>query len=456
MHSHVLLGAQTSRTPSTPDSEPATGPAIYFPYSRGVIRGLGEHAFSAAKACTQSCGRGGGRVTAVVTRLAAVYCGGWDAGVVNPLTPAAARARDAAGEPYTVVLLLDGRPHAVMDLSWSDGYCCISRFDVAERTRSRHLLRGTAEGGLFLREARTWDGPADAGKHEYPHVAARTTTTYSLSGTRTDVAEPHGDRGAREDSTSTQRAPRLPIPAFGQWHELLRLAGDGSVEIVDAIQHQLPVRLESRPPWRPPRPLQPERIQEIFVPGTIVEIQDKRLQLSVHRAGELRLPSGRVIAADPSSLEFDAEPFTVVVAPGTYPVSISLATFLDDARHSRVCATRLDVSDRPTVRWELALRDGQEPLDLGDREFFGFGVDAGMACLLDADAIERMKDVWLTLDGLVEPRYRTIDAGAMVVWSSGWGDGTYPTWIGCDAAGSVTYLITDMLLFPTDTDENDD
>lgn len=375
--------------------------------------------------------------------------------MVNPLTPAAARARDAAGEPYTVVLLLDGRLHAVMDMSWSDGYCRISRFDVAERTRSRLLIRGTAEGDLFLREARTWDGPADAGKYEYPHVAARTTTTYSLSGTRTDITEPHGDRGARQDSASTQPAPRLPIPAFGQWHELLCLAGDGSVEIADAIQHQLPVRRDSHSPWRPPRPLLPERIEELFVPGTVVEVQDKQLALSVHRAGELHLSSGRLIAADPSSLEFDAEPFTVTVAPGTYPVSISLATFLDDPRHSRVCAARLDVGDRPAVRWELALRAGQEPLDLGCREFFGFGVDAGMACFLDADAVERMKDVWPTLDGLVEPRYRTIDAGSMVVWSSGWGDGTYPTWIGYDAAGRVTCLVADMLLLPTDTDEND-
>jgi hypothetical protein len=57
----------------------------------------------------------------VVIKLEAVYCDGWDAGVVNPVTPAAARARDAEGDPYTVVLLLDGRLHAVLDLSWRTG-----------------------------------------------------------------------------------------------------------------------------------------------------------------------------------------------------------------------------------------------------------------------------------------------------------------------------------------------
>ncbi|MGC4861042.1 DUF4241 domain-containing protein [Micromonospora sp. NRRL B-16802] len=389
-------------------------------------------------------------------RLEAVYCDGWDAGVVNPLTSVTAKARDAVGEPYTVLLLLNGQLCAVMDLSWSDGYCRITRFDPADRQLSRHLLRGTDEGDLFLREARTWDGPADAGKYEYPHVAARTTTTYSTSGMRTDIVEPRGDLGARQESTSEQRPPRLPIPAFGQWNELLRLAGEASAEIVDAVQHELPVRVETRAPWRPPRPLRPDGIAELFVSGAIVDIHDKRLHLSVHQAGELRLTSGRLVAADPSSLEFDAEPFTVSVPAGAYPVSISLATFLDDPGHSRVCAARLDVNDRPTVRWELALRDGQEPIDLGHREFFGFGVDAGMACFVDADARERMKDVWLTLDGLIDPRHRTIDSGAMVVWSSGWGDGAYPTWIGYDATESVTCFVADMLLFPTDNDEDDD
>ncbi|MEU4221208.1 DUF4241 domain-containing protein [Actinoplanes sp. NPDC026623] len=115
------------------------------------------------------------------------------------------------------------------------------------------------------------------------------------------------------------------------------------------------------------------------------------------------LSSGRVIAADPSSLELDAEPVTVTVPPGTYPVSISLATFTDDSGHSRVCAARLDVGDQPPVRWELALRDGQNTIDLGFGEFFGLGVDAGVACFVDADASDRLKDFWRTFDGLVEP-----------------------------------------------------
>ncbi|MET7398051.1 DUF4241 domain-containing protein [Dactylosporangium sp. NPDC005572] len=392
----------------------------------------------------------------MVPTFEAVYCDGWDGGVVNPLTPSIAQARDAAGEPYTVVLLIDGRRHAVLDLSWVDGYCCVSRFDAAGRQVSRHVLRGAADGDLFLRQAAAWDGPPDVGEHEYPHVAARTSTTYRLSGERTDVIEPRGDLGRRHESRSVQPPPRLPLPGFGRWQDLLGLAGDGPAAIVDAIRHPLPVRTATRPPWRPPRPLQPDGIEVLFTPGAQVECSGRKLRLSVHAPGHLHLPSGRPVAADPSSLDLGAKPFSVTVPPGSYPVSVSLATFVDDPHHSRVTAARLDVCDRPAMRWELALRDGQEPLDLGHREFFGFGVDAGMACFVDADSIDRMKDVWRRLDGLVKPRYRTVGSGDMVAWSSGWGDGVYPTWIGYDATGAPTCFVADMLLFSTDEDEHED
>jgi hypothetical protein len=33
----------------------------------------------------------------------------------------------------------------------------------------------------------------------------------------------------------------------------------------------------------------------------------------------------------------------------------------------------------------------------------------------------------------------------MVAWSSGWGDGADPTWIGRDASSAVTCFVADML-----------
>ena len=76
--------------------------------------------------------------------------------------------------------------------------------------------------------------------------------------------------------------------------------------------------------------------------------------------------------------------------------------------------TRLDVADRPVASWELALRHGQDPLDLGYHEFFGFGVDADIACFVDADPCDRLSEVWRDLDGLVEPRDDVIGARKIV------------------------------------------
>ena len=386
--------------------------------------------------------------------LEAVYADGWDDGVINPLARGLAEARDAAGEPYTVVLLAGGVRHAVIDISWRDGYCCVSRFDAAGRPLSRHEIRGTQDGDLFVRRVRTWAGPPDVGEWEYPHVAARHVTTYCLSGERTDVDEPRGDRGSRHMSHSEQDPPRLPVPSFGRWQDLPGISGDGVAAIVDAARHPMPVRTASCPPWQPPRPLRPEGIDELFAAGSERVIRGRRLRLSAHAAGSLSLPSGRLVAADPAWLSEDGKPFTVTVPPGAYPVTISLATFTDDPGHSRVAAARLDVTDRAAARWELALRDGQDLLDLGYRQFFGFGVDAGMACFTDADACGRLSEAWRALDGLVEPRYRVIGDGDgdgdMVAWSSGWGDGSYPTWIGRDTTGAVACFVADMRLFPAE------
>ena len=367
------------------------------------------------------------------TTLTAVYCDGWDDALVNPLTGDVAADRHAAGEPYTVVLLLGDRPHAVLDLALGEGYLGLTRFDGFGGRASRHEWRRTPDGDLFLRQARLWRG------------TTTTTVTFQLNGRRTRLVE--RDNSTEQDTTPDSPPPRTPVPVFGRWQPLLEVAGDGRPDIVDASSHALAVRAGTRP-WQPPRPLRPRGLEELFTDGTERPVRDRMMRISTHAAGPLHLPSGRLVAADPSSLEFDEEPFTVTVGPGTYPVTISMATFTDDPGHSRVAAARLRIADRPTAAWELAVRAGQDQLDLGEGQFFGFGVDAGVGCFVDEDNRERLAEEWEEFDF---DRYTTLPGGAMVAWSSGWGDGAYPTWIGRDAAGAVTCFVADMLLFGAGT-----
>jgi hypothetical protein len=120
-----------------------------------------------------------------------------------------------------------------------------------------------------------------------------------------------------------------------------------------------------------------------------------------------------------------------------------------------VAAARLTVRDEPVASWELALRPDQDPRLLGDGEFFGFGVDAGMGCFVDAEAAE-------ALAGIVEETYEDAfedllsdqavevsdpATGAnLIAFPSGWGDGAYPTWIGRTTDGEVACFVADMLV----------
>lgn len=203
-----------------------------------------------------------------------------------------------------------------MDPCRSDAYCHVTRFDNPGRRISEDELRSTPEGDLFLRRPHTRTGPPDVGAFEYPHVAARTSTTYRPNGECIEVSEPRGDRGEQHELHSARRPPRLPVPRFGHWQELLHLVGDDRGGIVDAVGHPLPVRTAARPPWRPPRPLRPDRIKDLINSGELRQYHDQYLRLSAQPGGSLRLPSGRLVATDPSSLDYDAVPFAVAVEPG--------------------------------------------------------------------------------------------------------------------------------------------
>ncbi|WP_327416628.1 DUF4241 domain-containing protein [Streptomyces sp. NBC_01233] len=110
--------------------------------------------------------------------------------------------------------------------------------------------------------------------------------------------------------------------------------------------------------------------------------------------GDVTLPTGRVVACDPFVClgEGEAEPFSVVVDPARYRAEAAIATLVrlgvpeGPRPHTRVAAARLVIRDTPTVRWEMAVAEGQDPAVLGEDEFYGYGVDAGTGCFHDAAA----------------------------------------------------------------------
>jgi len=184
-----------------------------------------------------------------------------------------------------------------------------------------------------------------------------------------------------------------------------------------------------------------------------------------HRLADVMLPTGRIVGCDPLTCE-DAEAFSVAVPPGRYPAWAWIAVLLKESGEEwqrRVAALQLEIGGGDAVRWELALIDGQDVSELGEDQFFGYGVDAGTGTLIDESAArllaqwewEQVEEVFVPNPYPDAPVPGSITAvidhatGANVVSvTSGWGDGAYPTFIGYDASGGIASFVTDFCVVP--------
>ena len=178
--------------------------------------------------------------------------------------------------------------------------------------------------------------------------------------------------------------------------------------------------------------------------------------LSVSRAGDLVLQTGRVVAAD--VFLFDNIPFTRWLPSGTHPVFVLHATAGSD---DRIAAAMIRVAQGDPVRWEPALTPGQDASRLPPDQFFGYGVDSGIGCFASAEAVEYLARAGARAGDTYSARVQAamfpsksefhlvadIPVGDgtglnVVAFQSGWGDGGYPSYFGLDAAGRPVVLMT--------------
>lgn len=104
-------------------------------------------------------------------------------------------------------------------------------------------------------------------------------------------------------------------------------------------------------------------------------------------AGQVDFPTGEVVLADP--LAYLGTKYSTVlerkVTVGSYPVELSVCS--SDIVGIRVAAARLILSDKPAVRYEIAMPKGSRAEDFGKPKVFTFfGVDCGLACFADLQA----------------------------------------------------------------------
>lgn len=167
--------------------------------------------------------------------------------------------------------------------------------------------------------------------------------------------------------------------------------------------------------------------------------------------GKINLPSGRIAVGE---YLFEDEVMDIVVAPGAYPAHATLARYQDQQGNSgeTVALASLVLSSAETVRWE---------------EAHVVAVDGGTTTITSAEARERLEgmitddeDGWwslqdevfasMTAHDYIATEWPVADGLNLVRFSSGYGDGGYPVYIGFDADDKPTRVVVDFVLLHLD------
>lgn len=380
-----------------------------------------------------------------------VYCAGWDFAArapVSPMSESVARSQDAAGEQYAAVLFVDGVARAVVEVCWSAHHVELWNIDAIGRRYRGAAYRRWPDGRLRLFEVRSWnyagpdtpelDGDRPTFQARVHRDATAAIQTIGIQAELSDGSKLQVERDWSAWPERVQPPDDVAVPAVDGWPGLAGMTGP-------VTSRSGPAVVPARFPWRPPQPLRPRNVAEMTTDGTRLRTPDGRV-LTIERipAGTIRLPSGRLVVADPGWLDADSQPLAATVPPGGYPVDVFQLT-----GNAMTVACRVTVTGAPVTSWHLALRDGDHELALGDGEFVGNPVDTAILALVDrtgATAYSRA-DIDAAMD--VKAPYRTISdgkTGTDLIIVPGWSDGAFPVWLGRSEDGGLSCFVLDFLV----------
>jgi len=186
--------------------------------------------------------------------------------------------------------------------------------------------------------------------------------------------------------------------------------------------------------------------------------QQDNQSISFHAVaiGNLQIETGKIIACDPIVMR-DAQPFAQRFPTGSFPVQLSIARLGTD---ERVAFSRIYFSANAVAKWEFALAQGKKQIPLAGDDFYGYGVDGGQGIFIDSAAnasftrlLSKDDNLWEAVFGdETEKNYRNtwtfvlyqFPGHNLACFSTGFGDGTYATYVGYDARGNICRLLTDF------------
>jgi hypothetical protein len=178
--------------------------------------------------------------------------------------------------------------------------------------------------------------------------------------------------------------------------------------------------------------------------------------------GRLKIKQGRIIACDPFDGYDDVsiKPIKADFPKGKYLCEVSVAC-IDESTEEYVGFARIRFSHEQPVRWELAVREGELVEKYANNDDFGYPVSSGTGGFMDISAqreykvrVKKNEDYWEEIEDEMAERDEkacgsiiwAIEDTNMAVFPSGYGDGTYPSYIGYDEEGKICRLVTDFLV----------
>lgn len=182
--------------------------------------------------------------------------------------------------------------------------------------------------------------------------------------------------------------------------------------------------------------------------------------------GNVSLPSGKVVVRDPLVyLSSNEKPYFIQAPKGNFPVTIAVVKSEDWG--DRYAVVKVEFTKEKPVVYREALIGIEELEGVTEDDFFGFGVDAGLGCITDAEVLPFVDKFVAETDvdnvyddyfaGIFEQSYKDHpnnqrEAGDWINWTvpntnyqipmfaSGFGDGSYPVYFAYDAKGEICGL----------------
>jgi len=154
------------------------------------------------------------------------YCRRWNFLLdrpIDPLTEEGARAADAAGELYTVVLGDPTGPEKIIEVVWEDNHVGVVFFDRLQRQSLHYSFTRVDDKTMFLHAITNWQYPDDTAK-TIDESSWIEHIEYHQDGI---VEHEVRDEQAGEIHTKKVRDVKLdinwePVPTFGDWESIAR------------------------------------------------------------------------------------------------------------------------------------------------------------------------------------------------------------------------------------------